>query len=577
MGTTSQFSHADVIRHIPCNTRRLLLLGRDSEAVAEQFKTINPQVFCVCLRQQTGKKNHAPAIDQWVEVDLDEGLSRLTVLQAPMDMVLVMPDTWTLVKDPRRLFKSLRRFMTKDAVCLVWAPNVSSWQRMEALLRGEDLTGWVFDQPQIENLLSDAGWTWQRTRAMQAAAPVADVVARWQPLLQSLPEDEQVLPRLLTRHWLVTAVNGPAPPEVCIATMRAPEDAQQDPMARLSHRARITQPLAALSTLAGWHTTVLDTALRVPPSYKPGLLLLPQACWADPAMQSLLALKISEGWLLVADVDHGPRRSAEGDEAAWAALRGVHAVTVSTPALAHRVAVWNPNVQWLAHAIDRIPAKPQVIPKNKQRLRVFFDGHDRAQDWPPIVQGVIAAAVHLGDGVEFVVVHDRAFHDALPKTSHKTFHPSLEPDALAALLASCDLALLPLVDTPFNRCQSDGRLLACAAAGVVPIAGRVVHADTPAHHSFVKWADTPAEYMTTLIKLSKQIGELNRLVKLAHAHVSSTRMQAHQASLRRAVYEDWLADRDHLEAQRQRRLATQAAAKAASMSAAMLAGLSSGA
>jgi hypothetical protein len=542
---------ADILPHIPLNAKRLLLIGGQSEGLAAAFKNLNPQAFCVALRPLNSSKQSAEAaIDQWLNIDLDAGLSKLTLIKSPMDLVLVMADTWALVKDAKRFLKELRRFMAKDAVCLVWAPNVSHWQRMEQLLQGTDQKGMLFDSAQILGLLSDTGWTVQTLSTRQSTPQENEkILQRWSGLIGDLNMDtEQTRRSLLTKQWVVSAINGPAVVSLHVAAVSSAQ-------CKLgSKEARMQYPLHALKTLPGVRCVHEEATLAIPPQFKPGILMIEGQWLNNPSMLDNLDKKVKEGWVLVADMDEDPMGDHNHEASHFMAIKGVHAVTVSTPELARRIGRWNPCVHVLPNAVHWIDNKPQAIPKNKERVRIFYGAVNRQKDWQPIIQGVLAAAINLGDSIEFVVVHDKAFHDALPKTSQKTFHESLTHAAYTEVLTSCDLALLPLADNSVNRCKSDLHLIECASAGVVPICSSVVYAENPAHHSFAKFADTPVEYMATLIKLCKQTGELNRRAKLGHAHVSKYRTHAMQASIRRDLYLSLLNDREALEAQRQERL-----------------------
>ena len=542
---------AAMLPHLPQNARRLLLLGAESEGLALAFKSLNPTAYCAALRPMSaGKQATDGAINLWVNVDLDQGLSKLAVIKPQMDMLVVMADAWAWVKDPLRMLKELRRFMAKDAVCVVWAPNVAHWQRLELLLQGRTPPGPVFDSQQVRNLLGDAGWTLQSAGARQGNPKQNDqALAKWSGLASSLNLSVQQLGRsLLPKQWMVSAVNGPVHAGLYIAAVGLP------PRVAGTNEARMQYPLNALKTLPGVRCVHGEGRLSIPPQFQPGILMLSRQFMNSPDMLSSLETKVREGWVLVADMDDDPLHWPEYQASDFLAFKGVHAVTVSTPELARRIAVWNPHVHVLPNAVHWIQTKLTAIPKQKPRVRVFFGALNRQPDWQAIMPGLVAAAVNLGDSIEFVVVHDQAFHDALPKTSVKSFHPTLSHAAYGELLASCDIALLPLLDNAFNRCKSDLKLIECAAAGVVPICASVVYADNPAHHSFAKFADAPAEWMAALIKLSKQTGELNRRAKLGYAYASSVRMHSQQVVVRRDLYLSLLADRDMLEAHRQQRL-----------------------
>ena len=542
---------AALLPHVPQNARRLLLLGAQSEGLAVAFKGLNPTACCVALRPMSaGKQATGGAIDLWVNVDFDLGLSKLAIIKPQIDTLVIMADAWGWAKDPVRMLKELRRFMAKDAVCVLWAPNVAHWERLEHLLQGGRDSGPVFDRQTVRHLITESGWTLQHAGLRQGTpAQNQQALAKWSGLAQQLGVPAADWRRhLLTKHWMVSAVNGPLQPSLYVAAMGLGKT-----LVGTNH-ARMQYPLQAMGSLPRVHTVHGEGHLHIPPHFKPGILMLNRLFMTNPSLRATLETKVREGWVLVADMDDDPMHWPEYEASDFLAFRGVHAVTVSTPELAKRMSAWNPHVHVLPNALHWITPQPLSIPKQKPRVRVFFGALNRHKDWQPIMPGLVAAAIHLGEQIEFVVVHDQAFHDALPKTSVKTFHPTLSHDEYRNVMATCDIALLPLADTSFNRCKSDLKLIECAAAGAVPICSSVVYADNPAHHSFAKFADTPAEWMTALIKLSKQMGELNRRAKLGHAHVSTLRMHAQQAPLRRDLYLGFMADRDLLESQRQQRL-----------------------
>jgi hypothetical protein len=187
-------------------------------------------------------------------------------------------------------------------------------------------------------------------------------------------------------------------------------------------------------------------------------------------------------------------------------------------------------------------------------VRVFFGALNRGADWAAAQQGIMAAAAHLGRTVEFVVVHDRGFHDALPAECAKAFHPTLPHGQYMQVLATCDLALLPLANTPFNRLKSDLKFIECCAAGVVPICSPVIYGEQPVQREIGRFADDPAEWREALVGLCSDPGELRRRRTLGEAYVRRERMHAYQVPARDAYYRGLLARHEELEALRRGRL-----------------------
>lgn len=170
--------------------------------------------------------------------------------------------------------------------------------------------------------------------------------------------------------------------------------------------------------------------------------------------------------------------------------------------------------------------------------------------------GIFEAAEQLADRVEFVVVHDRENHDSLPEGLSKEFHPTLPHDRYMQVLASCDIALLPLTDTPFNRLKSDLKFIECCAAGVVPICSPVVYDEVGEHRDIGIFASTPDEWCQGLIALCNSPQEIVRHRKLGIAYVQQKRMHCHQVGVREIWYRGLFESREELERQRQQRVTT---------------------
>jgi hypothetical protein len=152
------------------------------------------------------------------------------------------------------------------------------------------------------------------------------------------------------------------------------------------------------------------------------------------------------------------------------------------------------------------------------------------------------------------VVHDKEFHDALPDTVAKTFLPTLGIDKYTEVLATCDIALLPLNDTPFNRCKSDIKLIECASAQVAVICSDTVYANKPEHKEFVVFANTQEEWKEAITKLVKDSALRQENVAKALSYVKAQRMHSYQTPTRLAYYQSLVQNRTTLEQQRQERI-----------------------
>ena len=138
--------------------------------------------------------------------------------------------------------------------------------------------------------------------------------------------------------------------------------------------------------------------------------------------------------------------------------------------------------------------------------------------------------------------------------------PTLGIDKYTEVLATCDIALLPLNDTPFNRCKSDIKLIECASAQVAVICSETVYATKPEHQEFVVFANTQKEWKEAITKLVKDGALRQANVAKAQAYVKASRMHSQQATDRLAYYQSLVQSRDTLEQQRQQRIMQMAKA-----------------
>jgi hypothetical protein len=281
-----------------------------------------------------------------------------------------------------------------------------------------------------------------------------------------------------------------------------------------------------------------------------------------PAFNEKMEQLVKAGWLLVADIDDDPHHWPQFIDSDFYAYRAVHAVTVSSEHLANMVRQWNPHVAVFPNAMMSLPHKLKDAPKvqgGSSSLRVFFGALNRKADWTAIMQGVNQAAEqllqqHVHAQLHFEVVHDKEFFDSLPLGCSKSFHPTLNHADYMQVLSTCDVALLPLNDTAFNRCKSDIKLIECGASAVAPICSPVVYGLDPAHQAFAKFASHSEEWRDALLFYAANSQALRENQQAALSYVANHRMHSQQVMLRQNFYSQLMANREALEADRQLRL-----------------------
>lgn len=386
----------------------------------------------------------------------------------------------------------------------------------------------------VEAALKAAGWTQIDRQPLTTEGDAAEA------------ETEGSGP--ITRAWLIRAVNGPAQPPITIAALGLRK------MAGVTD-ARIDHPMAALASRPFVRAAWSAGGVQIPNDWSPGVLILHRQFLDNPAFVSAIEARIARGWTIVSEIDDDPHHWPQYPAANFRAFRGVHAVTVSTEPLAEIIRQWNPNVHVLPNAAPYLPPLSYASPKGNAKVRVFFGALNRGGDWAEIVKAIARAARNLAKRVEFVVVHDRAFFDALPTQVDRKFVGTQPYDRYLELLASSDIALLPLNDTPFNRLKSDIKFVECCAAGVVPICSPTLYAEDHQDRGIALFAQTPQDWAEALTTLIRDRDDRDRRRDLALTYAREHRMHADMAAGREQLFRSLLQDRPRLEAERQARIA----------------------
>jgi hypothetical protein len=320
-------------------------------------------------------------------------------------------------------------------------------------------------------------------------------------------------------------------------------------------QARVDGPLSAIAQLPGVHCQWGSGNIVIPPNTPAGVIMLHRLFVEPPLWQGLQSL-LTKGWVVTSDMDDDPAAWPGFAANDYLAYRGVHAVTVSTEALATLISHYNPNVHVLPNAISNLILSSNTTLKVPGVVRIFFGALNRQLDWQPIIDNINAALIELTESshpVHVMVVHDRAFFDAVPESIPKYFHPTLTHEKYLQVLSTCDVALLPLLDTPFNRLKSDLKFIECCAAGVVPICSTVVYAQEREHHQIGIFPEAN-QWGQALIDLCRDLQKIVQRRSAGLSYVLRERLHEHQAQRRLAIYRDLLQNREVLEAQRQQRL-----------------------
>lgn len=553
----------DLLNAVPQGASGVLEIGCGEGALARAYRAQSPGSRYLGLELfEAAAQVAAVHLDAVVVGDIESptALSQLDKLLAksPCD-TLVFGDVLEHLRDPWRVLADLRLRIQAGGTCVVCIPNVGHWSLVQQLLRGQ----WTYadtgllDRTHLRfftldsalEMFRSAGWTIldARPRVLwpQETRSALDALV---PLAASVGVDEVKLRRDLSAfQWVIRAVNGPLKSPLTVAALGLHKFAGIT-------EARVGYPFESMASQPSVRAVWGEGSVTLPADLVPGVLTLHRNFLTDPGLREYMERLTAKGWVIVSDIDDDPHHWDEYVASDFYAFRAVHAVTTSTPALADMLRRWNPHVQVFPNAAQRLWDCPASTPKQGERLRVFFGAINRGADWASMGEAVAQVATQLQGQLEFVVVHDRAFFDFLPPQAAKVFHPTLPHDQYMSVMATCDIALLPLADTPFNRMKSDLKLVECCASGVVPICSPVVYGDDPLHQGVALFAPQPQDWAHALRMLCNDKAEVQRLRGRGQSYVKGRRMHSQQVADREAYYRRLLAQREQLEAQRKQRI-----------------------
>jgi hypothetical protein len=254
---------------------------------------------------------------------------------------------------------------------------------------------------------------------------------------------------------------------------------------------------------------------------------------------------VRRGYLLVAEFDDHPLHWPVIEQHGNIPFRAVHAVQTSTEPLAALFRGFNPEVMVFPNQIARLP--PRRARRTGPGVTLFAGAFNRDAEWKELAAPLVRLIERFGDRVAVEVVHDRTLFDALP-TARKRFTPTCDYPTYLRVLAQCDVALLPLQDTLFNRCKSDLKFIEGAAFQAACLASPVVYADTVADGVTGLLFDGPAAFEEKLAFLIENAEAREDIIDRAYAYVRENRLLAQDLRRRHDWYCDLLARKPELDA-----------------------------
>ena len=200
-----------------------------------------------------------------------------------------------------------------------------------------------------------------------------------------------------------------------------------------------------------------------------------------------------------------------------------HALHTSTPKLAEALRDVQPIGLVLENRIARIP-ELNLLKHNSSRLRVLIANQNRNREHAAI-RGALGRWSRDCKELQVVVIADRQLASEIG-SEQLEFHSILDYKSYRTILASCQIALLPLTDNPANACKTPIKLWECAAESVAAICGPGL---------YQHWAPQ---------NIAHFVSTFNEIIPAAQFLASCTRQRQTQVSLAHR----WVNEQGSLEA-----------------------------
>ena len=526
----------DLLARIPLDAQVVLDVGCASGALGAAYRRFNPRVRLLGI-------DIDPSAAKIASTRLDE-VAVLDVEANPLPFAtpggidcIVYGDVLEHLCDPWALLRVHAAALSDRGMMVICVPNVEHWSFAANLLRGT----WDYED---KGLFDRTHLRWfsletMRRGLMEAGLALCDVAPRIfdgvrcdaftqaiAPALHSLGVDPAAYAARAAPLQYVWRVRKNSQPRMTIAAnMLAPVGGVS--------QIRVQDPMAALATDASVLTHLSAMPVRPGAIEEPRIFILHRPVLAgEQGLATLRALR-QDGWLVVTEFDDHPDFLPMMQAQESYSFLGVHAVQTSTPALADVLRLRNPETRVFPNAIRALPEIRNFADPN--RMTLFFGALNREADWVALMPALNAVAKAMGERLAFRVVHDRAFFDAL-ETPHKQFTPICDYDTYLKLLGDCELSLMPLLDTEFNRAKSDLKFIEAASCRLVSLASHVVYAASLQDGRTGLLFANPEELRVRLLRLVAMPEMARGIADAARLYVADQRMLAYQTGSRIAWY-----------------------------------------
>jgi SAM-dependent methyltransferase len=548
----------ELLTAIPVSANHVLELGCGAGALGAAWKSRNPRGLWSGLEFAADASHSAQGVlDDVLCADieaLDDASLDAFLEGRPAPDVLVFGDVLEHLRDPLAVLRRLVDRLAPGGTVAACIPNIGHWSAVASLMAGEwsytdsgllDRTHLrFFTQRSARALLEEAGLAVRKVtprRIPLDAAGQERFLAVLAPALQQLGIDAaEASARMQALQYVFVAQKPPLQPLLAIHHWI---------MNKSQLQARTDPPFAALGSMPDVVATASAVSEGVPkPSGEHGHVLVIQRQMAvnrDLWFASIRSL-IAKGWLLVAEWDDHPdllpaHAKAIWDANPWLPASSVHACQVSTPLLAEAFRAHNPTVAVFPNALLDLPP---LAKRSGGRICILYAALNRT-GVAALVAKALDAAAAADSRVEIIIVHDEELFAALT-TPQRSFLPLQPYKDYLDLLATADIAVLPIVGGSSEMYKSPLKFLECASRGAACVASPALYADTIRDGETGIIARTQEEWAGALQRLVAHPDERVRLAEAAWRDVRDRHMMSMQVNAREAWYRGLCENRAEL-------------------------------
>ncbi len=534
----------DLLERIPLSARVVLDVGCNTGALGAAYRRLNPRARLLGIDKDPKAAGQAARrLDQVAVVDVEHDPMPFA-LDGPIDCI-VYGDVLEHLRDPWPVLRRHAEALSDDGTMLICVPNMQHWSFADRLLRGT----WKYEPA---GLLDETHLRWFSLETMREGLEAVGLVPHEvSPRVfdaASAQEFAGVIAPALTRLGVDPAAYAQraAPLQYIWRVLKTPRQMiavaanMLEPVGGVSH-VRVVYPLQAMRSDPTVLTQLVTGGdIKVPGNDTPRIFVLHRPTLSGDRGAGVIRNLLADGWVVVTEFDDHPDHFGMLNADDELAFRGVHAVQTSTPALGAILRTRNPEVMVFPNMVRVLPDVRNF--RDPQALTLFFGALNRERDWAPLMPALNDVAEKAGERLRFHVVHDQGFFDAL-HTPHKRFTPICDHDTYLALLGECEISLMPLADTPFNRAKSDLKFIEAAACRVAALASHIVYGDSIEDGRTGLLFHNAGEVHDRLLRMVAMPELARGLGDAARHYVAGERMLAYQVAPRIAWYRSLWARR----------------------------------